>query len=209
MIRVNTISLGLFGTNSYIVNLEDSTSLIIDPNDEKLASNIMIKPNAIILTHEHIDHFIGVSSILNKFGETPIFCSKETKNIITNKDSIIRQTRLIDYRLVNIYKDQIDKLNSLNIKEIKENDTIFNFKILETPGHSNGSICLYNPNEKIIFTGDLLFKNGYGRYDLEGGNFTLLKESLKRVLELEPSTIVYPGHGPSTQIKLEKQTLFF
>lgn len=86
--------------------------------------------------------------------------------------------------------------------EIKVQD--LTFKILSTPGHTEDSISLWEEKEKVLFSGDTLFKNGYGRTDLPGGNFKQLKESLKKLFQLPPETIVYPGHGPKTFISQEK-----
>jgi glyoxylase-like metal-dependent hydrolase (beta-lactamase superfamily II) len=67
-------------------------------------------------------------------------------------------------------------------------------KVFHTPGHSPGSLSVYSPKQKVLFTGDLIFKNGIGRTDLPGGNSTLLKKSVERLRELEIE-ILLPGHG--------------
>ena len=80
---------------------------------------------------------------------------------------------------------------------LKEGDISINnvdLKIIHTPGHSPGSISLYLPDQKLLFTGDLVFKGGIGRTDLPGGNGSLLKESLKRLSGLEIEWLL-PGHG--------------
>lgn len=78
------------------------------------------------------------------------------------------------------------------------------FAVLHTPGHTRGGICFYG--EGVVFTGDTLFSNGIGRYDLPGSSYDQLMESLSRLMKLPDETIVYPGHGPPTTIGAERRT---
>ena len=80
-----------------------------------------------------------------------------------------------------------------------------NFELLETPGHTPGSICLYWPEEKVLLSGDTLFQMGYGRTDLPGGNMGQLIESLEHLFTLPDDTLVYPGHGAETTIGEERR----
>jgi glyoxylase-like metal-dependent hydrolase (beta-lactamase superfamily II) len=80
------------------------------------------------------------------------------------------------------------------------------FTVIRTPGHSPGSISLYCAAEKACFVGDVLFSQGVGRYDLPGGNWEVLKASIReRLYALPDDTVVYPGHGPTTAIGREKK----
>ena len=79
------------------------------------------------------------------------------------------------------------------------------FDILHTPGHTKGGICIYCPEQKMIFTGDTLFRGTWGRTDLPTGSLNEIMDSIiNRLLVLPDDTIVYPGHGKSTIIKEEK-----
>ena len=80
-----------------------------------------------------------------------------------------------------------------------------NFQLLETPGHTPGSVCLYWPQEKVLFSGDTLFRMGYGRTDLPGGNMGQLIDSLERLFDLPSDVRVYSGHGEFTTIGAEKR----
>ena len=80
-----------------------------------------------------------------------------------------------------------------------------NVQILHTPGHTPGSVCLYWPEEKTLLSGDTLFRMGYGRTDLPGGDMGQLIASLQRLFELPNDTKVYPGHGDFTTIGAEKR----
>ena len=77
--------------------------------------------------------------------------------------------------------------------------------ILSTPGHTPGSVCFYFPEDKVLFSGDTLFKMGYGRTDLPGGDIQQLWHSLDLLLALPPETVVYPGHGAPTTIADERR----
>ena len=80
-------------------------------------------------------------------------------------------------------------------------------EILYTPGHEPSSICIYGKRDNFIFTGDTLFYQNVGRWDLSGGNLEQLKNSLRKLIELPYNTIVYPGHGPSTNLKESREYL--
>jgi glyoxylase-like metal-dependent hydrolase (beta-lactamase superfamily II) len=81
------------------------------------------------------------------------------------------------------------------------------FQVMHTPGHSQGSISLYCAAENVVFVGDVLFRQGVGRYDLPGGSWALLQTSVRsRLYTLPDSTVVYPGHGPATTIGGEKKS---
>jgi glyoxylase-like metal-dependent hydrolase (beta-lactamase superfamily II) len=79
-------------------------------------------------------------------------------------------------------------------------------RIIHTPGHSPGSICLYVPQDEALISGDTLFAGGVGRTDFYGGDLEALKQSLRRLLELPPETRIYPGHGETTTLAEERRT---
>ena len=88
---------------------------------------------------------------------------------------------------------------------LNDQDKISSFEVLSTPGHTPGSICLLNREEKILFSGDTLFKASIGRTDLQNGNFTQIISSLQKLKKLDEDILVLPGHGPSTTIGFEKK----
>jgi len=88
----------------------------------------------------------------------------------------------------------------------KEGDNVNGFTVLYTPGHTQGSICLWNKEAGILFSGDTLFYGSRGRTDLLGGNEMQIRQSLRRLFtELPEHTHVYPGHGSNTTIEFEKK----
>ncbi|MHA1150172.1 MAG: MBL fold metallo-hydrolase [Promethearchaeota archaeon] len=190
---------GAFGTNCYIFGSDASKEVvIIDPGAEPKRIIAKIEeldasPIAAILTHGHIDHMHKVGRIIRHFQIPLMFNEREVKICTTKK---------ADHWL-------------------KENDEIpigeYTLYVLETPGHSPGSICLYTSDVKdykgiaidgIIFTGDLLFRRSIGRSDLMGGNQHNLFNSIRTKIMHNPKItdkfIVFPGHMGITTIGEEK-----
>jgi len=95
-------------------------------------------------------------------------------------------------------------------KDLKEGDVIkignSTLSVIETPGHTPGSVCFYDEKNKILISGDTLFRGSVGRTDLPGGDMNKLMNSLKKLMELPDETVVYSGHGPTTTIGEEKRT---
>lgn len=147
------------------------------------------KIKQIVLTHEHFDHVGGTLDILKATDTSAkIFCYKNAVDRLkTGKSSF---AEMLGCSMPEIH----------GCTPVSEGDTILcgnePFTILYTPGHSLGSMCLYNKKEKVLFSGDTIFANGdFGRYDLTGGDFESLVESLKRLSCLEVNDL-YAGHGP-------------
>ena len=99
---------------------------------------------------------------------------------------------------------EIEEFRSQN-SDIRIQMSEFRCQIIHTPGHTPGSVCLYFPEERKLFSGDTLFRCGYGRTDLPGGNYGQLISSLEQLMTLPPETEVFPGHGESTTIGYERR----
>ena len=89
--------------------------------------------------------------------------------------------------------------------KIKEGDKVFNFEIIETPGHSIGDICYFDSDEKILISGDTMFRGTYGRTDLPTSSEMFLWKSLRKLLKMDEDIKVYPGHGLPTTIGEERK----
>jgi len=140
----------------------------------------------IILTHEHFDH-VGGAPQLRVHSSATIAAHPNTSQHVKTKPSPF--ATLLGMSFTNFSTD----------RNLNDNDTIqlgnHTYTILHTPGHSNGSICLYQPKHQILFSGDLVFYGGdTGRTDLPGGSVTKIKNSIERLTQL-PITTLYPGHG--------------
>ncbi len=110
--------------------------------------------------------------------------------------------------LTHAHFDHIGALSYFENKyHLKHNERVegFLYKVLKTPGHSKDSLTFYFPKEKIMFTGDFIFQSAIGRMDLPGGSKNEMKESLKKILKYPDEIKIYPGHGPSSTLKQEKE----
>jgi glyoxylase-like metal-dependent hydrolase (beta-lactamase superfamily II) len=200
---IKCLVVGIFQANCYIIRSETSNNgIIIDPGDapqEILCYIQQSKLNIdyILLTHGHPDHCHAL---------------KEIKDITEAKIAIHKN----DVKL--LHDRTLSLLLGLGYHELPdpdillvEGDTIClgntRFKILHTPGHTPGSICIYS--DGIVFTGDTLFNSGIGRTDLPGGNSHDIINSIRdKLLKLPDETTVYPGHGPITSIGAERRGNF-
>ncbi len=198
---LETISVGPLEANCYILAQDkDSSAIIIDPGAEprkikKVLDRHGLKPAFIVNTHGHYDH-IGAD---DHFG-VPVYAHKE-------EVALLRDPKLNLSGLFSLPFHVNAQIIILKEGSLLELDNI-QLKVAHIPGHSPGGIALLmqKPTEKIVFTGDSLFRQGIGRFDLEGGNEELLIRSIKeKLLILADDTVIYPGHGHPSTIGEEKR----
>jgi glyoxylase-like metal-dependent hydrolase (beta-lactamase superfamily II) len=190
--------------NSYIVGDETTKDVIvIDPGDEgdriiDLIKGQGFKVNAVICTHAHFDHVGAIGDIKAETGA----------KILLHKEDMDTYAMAKDHGA--LWGFDVDDLPDPD-GFLEEGDEVkvgsLTFKVLHTPGHSPGGICLYG--EGIVITGDTIFQGSVGRTDFPGGSHEMLKKSFGRLLELPDDTKVYSGHGPETTIGREKASNFF
>jgi len=189
---IKTLPVGMLETNCYIVTDEETKKCaIIDPGADSgtildyIESN-KLSPVAIFLTHGHYDHHMALDAVIEDTG-APVYVHE------SEVDRSGRQNRhkLSDRGQFSFYSEG-DIINVGNLK----------FVVLETPGHSKGSVTLMC--EDALFTGDTLFCGDCGRTDLEGGNYDVMMQSLKRLAELNGDFEVYPGHEESSTLSKER-----
>ncbi len=172
---IKILQLGTLRTNCYVIQTQEEV-LIIDPaaEEEKIIACIKNSKSkiSILNTHYHFDHTLANKPLKKHFPHSKTLIHKDEK-------------KYIDFE-VDIYLEEDD------VVKVGE----FNFKVIHTPGHSKGSICLIEKD--LAFTGDTLFNQGYGRTDLPGGDFSQMTESLKKLDSiLKEGMTIYPGHGES------------
>lgn len=194
------IRVGIMGVNCYLVGDKDEI-FIIDPGSDASKIYAHIQQSGytvkyIILTHCHFDHILAVEELKEKTGAQVVFCASEKKNFA---DASVNFTDRYARKPVSLCAELLvadgDILSSGN----------FQFRIIETPGHTSGGMCLYNESEKTLFSGDTLFCGSVGRCDLPTGNHKTLIESIQEKLMVLPDDVhVYPGHEQETTIGLER-----
>ena len=197
--KIFKYSVGVMRTNSYIVlDEETKKAAIIDPGDEsdKLLSALESKGaelSYIILTHGHFDHIIAIPEIKEKTGASLLIHKDDAPMLVDGRLSLLsRFTDLdIDFPMPDRLLNDGDKI-TLGNGEIK---------VTHTPGHTPGSICL--TVESDLISGDTLFRECVGRYDVPGGSYETLLKSLEKIKELDIKGKIYPGHGMSTTLEHE------
>lgn len=189
-------------TNCYVVFDEETKEvMVIDPagDVEKIIEIIDIlhgKLKYIYLTHCHGDHISGVTELKEKMGGKIII---HRNDAIGLNDKNINLTQIIDMPEVELEADsRVDDEDLLHIGNLE-------FKVIHTPGHTCGSSSLYCDEERLLFSGDTLFRGTWGRTDLPTSDFMSIIDSItNKLMTLPDDTIVYPGHGKSTMIGEEK-----
>ena len=190
-------------TNCYIVfDQESKETMVVDPagDVDKIIEMINIlqgKLKYIFLTHCHGDHISGAKELKNKMkGE--ILIHRDDYDGLNNKK--INLTELLDgFPEIEINADcRLDDGDLIHLGNLE-------FKVIHTPGHTKGGCSLYLESEKLLFSGDTLFRGTWGRTDLPTSDFNQIMDSIiNKLLILPEDTIVYPGHGKSTMIGNEK-----
>ncbi|HZJ57449.1 MAG TPA: MBL fold metallo-hydrolase [Clostridia bacterium] len=200
--KIIAMPVGILGANSYIIYHEiTGDAVVIDPggDGETILGEISsreLEVKYILLTHGHFDHIHGVGSLKERTG-AKVAIHKEDAGSLGDIHK-----NLSSFMGVESVQPEADIMLEHG-QRLEFGDIIL--KIIHTPGHSPGSICLRFDN--IVFTGDTLFKGSIGRTDLVGGELGQILGSIKdRLLTLDDGTIVYPGHGPMTTIGDEKLT---
>lgn len=197
---IRSMTVGPFGVNCFIVGCEEKQEcVVIDPGDE--ADRILQKINSeklsvvsIVNTHCHIDHVGGVDR-MKKMTGCPLYIHRAEEPLL----KAVGQQALL-FGLPMMSAPQPDSF-------LEEGDIVQvgagSLKVLETPGHSPGSISLLG--EGFVIVGDLIFAGSVGRTDLYGGSFEALQRSINdKIMVLDDETIIYCGHGPRTTVGQEK-----
>lgn len=185
--KIEKIVCGAYAENAYCIDGE----LLIDPGDDlptlaRLAGGI----KAILLTHGHFDHMLAAEELQKRTG-VPVYVHPLDAPMLSDAS-------------LSAYNPEVSSLPQPgHIACTAYPESLFGFRVLHTPGHTPGSVCLYHEGEKVLFSGDTLFRAGFGRTDLAGGSMHQLLSSLRTLLALPRDVRVYPGHGESTTIDEE------
>lgn len=197
--KIYKFSVGALGTNSYLcVDEETKKAFLTDPGDDadKLLSAISSKNvdvTHIILTHGHFDHVLALNEVISKTGASLLIHRLDACMLAEPSLSLL--SRFSNKHLTFPSPDRL----------LEDGDEVkigaSTVKIIHTPGHTLGSICILAGDDLI--SGDTLFRESIGRYDFPGGDFDVITDSLKKLVSLDIKGKIYPGHGMSTTMAHE------
>lgn len=195
--KVLSLMVGPIMTNCYILCDEAAkVCAVIDPGDEPerieaLMATTGCTPVMILLTHGHFDHCTGVAGLLKKWPDLPVYIHEADVTDSSGSELTFR------------------RLDEKNQRYYHEGDTLtvggLTLRVMETPGHSRGSVCLLVEGQGVIFSGDTLFRGNCGRCDFPGGDYRAMLRSLARLGRLEGQYQVYPGHEEATDMDYERK----
>ena len=202
-LSISVIQVGPIGTNCYILRdgAEGKEAVLVDPGDQPkrimgALESLNAVPSAILLTHAHFDHVLGVNGIIEKYPDVKVYIAATERRMVEDFDlneGFLRKGYVLT---PDIYVQEGDVLELAGHR----------FEVLLTPGHTAGSCCYYEKESGSLFAGDTLFLESYGRTDFPTGSYEQIMASLKRLLTTLPEeTDVYPGHGLQTTIGHEKR----
>jgi glyoxylase-like metal-dependent hydrolase (beta-lactamase superfamily II) len=206
MIQIKQFVFNPFQENTYVLYDETKECVFVDagcysPDEQnelvRFIESNGLTPKYSIITHGHVDHVIGNGFVKQRFGV----------EILGNPEDLpLLQAVAIQAAMFGLVIDDVPNIDTY----INHNDSIrfgsSELKVIHTPGHSLGGICLYCAADKFIIAGDTLFKASIGRTDLSGGNFEQIISSISnKLLPLGDDVVVYSGHGESSTIGWEKK----
>lgn len=198
-----TQPLGPVQTNGFVLSNEQGDGIVIDPGmepEELLETIEGLNIKAILLTHAHFDHIGGLTQVMEQT-QAPVYIHAQEAEWLTTPElngsarwPMVTEPMVFDVDVQPLTDGQKLKLAGWEID------------VFHVPGHSPGSVVFYIPEEQIVIAGDTLFAGSIGRTDLPGGDYDQLIHNIStKLLVLPEETTVYPGHGPHTTIKKEKQ----
>ena len=198
MLKIHTLTLGDYQTNTYIVHDSDSKACaVIDPGYEaqvilNKVRALGLSVDAVLLTHGHFDHVGAVEEIVTATNCRLWMSQRDWTQFKTPENDFFYPIH--DCRFTEVWFCEDGEL-------IRAGG--LTFTVMETPGHTRGSVCFFC--EDTIFSGDTLFSQGWGRTDLPGGSWEALRDSLERLGKVEGGYTVFPGHGGTTTLADEKK----
>jgi hydroxyacylglutathione hydrolase len=202
LLIISALPVGLIQTNCYIVGCEETKEgAVIDPggHPERIMAEVArlgLTIRYVLDTHAHFDHTDANGAIVEATG-APLALHPDDLPLLNASGGAA------------LFGLRADPSPPPDL-ELHDGDELavgkLRFQVLHTPGHTPGHVSFYEPDEGVLFDGDVLFYRGIGRTDLPGGSWPVLEESIRRVLfALPDETVVYAGHGPATTIGEEKR----
>ena len=199
--KILVMEVGMIGTNCYIaVNEETNAGVVVDPggDSDKILNVIKkhdIKIEAIFITHGHNDHIGGLAEVRAATG-AKVYISKDDAHMLQNSHSALYDEPPKSFAPAEEYFTDGQELTVAGM----------HFKVVTTPGHTQGGVCIIMPEAKVVFCGDTVFAESIGRTDLPGGSYDDIIKSIKtKILTLDDDVQLLPGHGPDTTVGWERR----
>ena len=184
--KLKTIPVGYLATNCYILTSNAGNCAVIDPGShaDKIIGYISgekLVPKYLLITHGHHDHVGAIDKLLAEFPEAKLLIGKDDLSMLRGGKKETAGT--------------VSEGDKLELDELA-------IEVIETPGHTRGGVCFLCGGH--MFSGDTLFNGDVGRCDLEGGDYSVMKQTLRKLCALEGDYSVRPGHGDSTSLERER-----
>lgn len=199
-LKIITLPVGQMKANCYLLaDTKSRETVIVDPGDdaeyiERIIADEQLQPVKILATHGHVDHVMAVWELSLAY-KIPFFINTKDEFLIKNMSISAKHWLGFDPGPPPVISKTLKNGEKLRIRESI-------LEIIETPGHTPGSICLYCQKENMILVGDLIFAGGgVGRTDFSYSNKEDLEKSIEKILQLPEITIFYSGHGESSTLE--------
>ena len=195
---------GSWGSNCYLL-MANGRAAVVDPsaNAQTIVDALGEKGatlDFILLTHGHFDHIVSVDSLRDMTG-APLYIHEQDAEMLTDAR---KNAFFTFFRSHRTYRPAEKTLTNGDVLTLGGES----IRVIATPGHSKGSVC-YLCDDRFLITGDTLFAEGYGRYDLFGGNPKTLFETLDGMRKLPPQLPIYPGHGEPSRLGAALETILY
>lgn len=207
MIIVKTFVFNAFQENTYVLSDKTGQCVIVDAgcNSDSEYTQLFnyilsekLKPLLLLQTHGHVDHVLGAVRVLKEYG-IPIRAHKQELDLVAQAQA--------HGAVFGLKLEAVPVISEFLEEGVSVVFGTSELQIFHVPGHSRGSVALYSASDKLVITGDVLFKGSIGRTDLPGGDYdTLMNSIFTKLLNLPDDTMVFPGHGPSSTIGIEKRS---
>lgn len=210
---VDRISVGPIGENAYVVPCEDGC-VLVDPGDQparilSFLDSRKCKPLYVIATHGHLDHTAAIPQLraawTSQGMDVPLAVHAADADYFGPRSELTNRELFAAIRALGYFENYWKPIPSPDLL-LNDGDVLAGtqLRVIHTPGHTKGSICLYDEAAGFLISGDTLFRDGVGRTDGPDSDPEELSASLERLFALPPSTHVFPGHGEPTTISRER-----
>lgn len=199
--EIKSFVVNMLQENTYVIRGKGASCVVVDPGFQDAGESSVVleylsglQPEAVLLTHGHMDHIYGAALLQRRYG-IPVYMSPEDRKVIDYFQRVSRfGIPVAD--------------NSFSTSPVEDGSVVeaagLRFRVIGTPGHSPGSVCWLVEGENILFTGDTLFAGSIGRTDLIDGDYDdEIRSIMEKLMELDGDTVIYPGHGGFSTIGTE------